>query len=46
MFSFALISGHTATQLLEVENDLIAGYVAHAAHAPAMQFGQDAAPAD
>ncbi len=48
--SYSLVhfpAGHTSTQLLEVENDLIAGYFAHTGHAPAMQFGQEAvAPAD
>src|SRR5262245_13386774 len=39
-------AGYTSTQLLEVENDLIAGYFAHTGHAPTMQFGQEAAPAD
>jgi hypothetical protein len=38
---------YTSAQLLEAENDLIAGYFTHAGHAPVMQFGQDAgAPPD
>lgn len=36
-------TGYTSAQLLEAENDLIAGYFAHTGHAPAMQFGQEAA---
>jgi hypothetical protein len=46
-YSFAsLATDSTATQLLEVENDLIAGYFAHTGCAPVMQFGQEPAPAD
>lgn len=41
-----LPSGYTATQLIEVENDLIAACFAGTGHAPAMQFGQGGAPAE
>jgi hypothetical protein len=38
---------YTSTQLLEVENDLIAGHFAQTGHAPVLQFGQESvAPVD
>lgn len=47
-YSFAAVpEGTTAPQLLEVENDLIAGFYARTGHAPARQFGEGAeSPAD
>ena len=39
-FSYVAFPAYTDTQLLEVENDLIAGYFAHTQKAPVFQFGE------
>lgn len=44
LFSFVAFPAYTDTQLLEVENDLIAAYFTHTKKAPVFQFGQGREP--